>query len=147
MRFLALVVLVALVGCHSKPDNVEDFQTMPMTLPGGQIIRVEMMLSNFDLTRGMMFRTSLAPDRGMLFIYQTSDRHQHWMYQTLIPLDMIWMDVNRTIVEIVENAQPCQTQASKCPQYGGTQFSNYVLEIGGGLARKYGLRVGQTLQW
>jgi len=60
---------------------------------------------------------------------------------------MIWLDANHNIVEMVENAQPCKTQASKCPQYGGQQLSSYVLEIGGGLAKKYGLQLGQTIQW
>ena len=51
------------------------------------------------------------------------------MYQTLIPLDIIWLDSNRNIVEIAANAQPCKTQASKCPQYGGNRISSYVIEI------------------
>jgi hypothetical protein len=105
------------------------------------------MISNFDLTRGLMFRTSLAPDHGMLFVHAEAGNYQHWMYQVLIPLDIIWLDSNRDIVEMAENAQPCKTQASKCAQYGGKQISAYVLEIGGGMARKYGLSVGQRVQW
>jgi uncharacterized membrane protein (UPF0127 family) len=148
MRFLALAALIALAGCGGpSATTLEDFPTRPLTLPDGKVIRVETMMSTFDVTRGMMFRTSLAPDRGMLFVYPAPDHHSHWMYQTLIPLDMIWMDANRTIVEMATNAQPCKTQASKCPQYGGQQLSNYVLEINGGLARKYGLQLGQTIQW
>jgi uncharacterized membrane protein (UPF0127 family) len=69
------------------------------------------------------------------------------MYQTRIPLDILWLDSHRDIVEMVENAQPCKTQASKCEQYGGKEVSAYVLEIGGGMAKKYGLRVGETIGW
>jgi uncharacterized membrane protein (UPF0127 family) len=105
------------------------------------------MTSSFDMTRGMMFRTSLAPDRGMLFVHAKPGHYSYWMYQTLIPLDMIWLDSHRDIVEIAENAQPCKTQASKCEQYGGKQLSAFVLEIGGGMAKKYGLGLGQTIQW
>ena len=43
----------------------------------------------------------------------------------------------RNIVEIVQNAQPCKTQASKCPQYGGNRISSYVIEIPGGMAKKF----------
>ncbi len=57
------------------------------------------------------------------------------------------MDSNRNIVDIVENAPPCKTQASKCPKYGGDKISSYSLEIRGGMAKKYGLQLGQTLQW
>jgi uncharacterized protein len=147
MRYLLLAVLLPLAGCGPKPTTLEDFPTRPLTLPGGQVIRVETMVDNIDLIRGLMFRTSLAPDRGMLFVHPKPDLYNYWMYQTLIPLDIIWLGSNRDIVEIVENAQPCKTQASKCERYGGHQISAYVLEIGGGMAKKYGLSVGETLRW
>jgi hypothetical protein len=147
MRNLLLTALLILTSCGPKATSLEDFHTQPITLPGGQVIRAEIMISNFDLTRGLMFRTSLAPDHGMLFVHAEAGNYQHWMYQVLIPLDIIWLDSNRDIVEMAENAQPCKTQASKCAQYGGKQISAYVLEIGGGMARKYGLSVGQRVQW
>jgi len=105
------------------------------------------MIDNVELLRGMMFRTQLAPDRGMLFVYPKPNRYQMFMYQTYIPLDIIFMDSNRNIVDIVENAPPCKTQASKCPKYGGATFSSYALEMGAGMVKKYGLHLGQTLQW
>jgi uncharacterized membrane protein (UPF0127 family) len=147
MRNLFLTALLILTCCGPKATTLEDFPTRPLTLPGGQVIRVETMISRFDLLRGMMFRTSLAPDRGMLFVHPQPGSYSYFMYQTLIPLDMVWLDSHRNIVEIVENAQPCKTQASKCAQYGGKQISAYVLEIAGGMAKKYGLEIGQTLQW
>jgi len=147
MRYSLLAALLALVSCSQKPTTLEDFPTRPVTLPAGQVIKVETMMSSVDLMRGMMFRTSLAPDRGMLFVYPMPDRHKHWMYQTLIPLDMIWMDANHYIVEMAENTQPCKTPASNCEQYGGKELSNFVLELNGGLARKYGLQLGQRIQW
>jgi uncharacterized membrane protein (UPF0127 family) len=147
MRYFLLAALLAIAACGPQPTTLDDFPTRPVTLPGGQVIKAETMVARFDLMRGMMYRTSLAPDHGMLFVYLMPDHHFHWMYQTLIPLDMIWLDANHNIVEMVENAQPCKTQASKCPQYGGQQLSSYVLEIGGGLAKKYGLQLGQTIQW
>jgi uncharacterized protein len=147
MRYLLLAVVLPLACCGPKPTTLEDFPTRPVTLPGGQVIRVETMVDNIDLIRGLMFRTSLAPDRGMLFVHPKPDVYTYWMYQTLIPLDIIWLGSNRDIVEIVENAQPCKTQASKCERYGGTQISAYVLEIAGGMAKKYGLSVGETLRW
>ena len=147
MRNLLLIALLILTSCGPKPTTLEDFPTRPVTLPGGQVIRVETMVDQIDLTRGLMFRTSLAPDHGMLFVHPNPGNYAYWMYQTLIPLDMVWLDSNRRIVEMAENAQPCKTQASKCQQYGGKQISAYVLEIGGGMARKYGLQLGQTIQW
>jgi len=148
MRYLLLAALLALTCCGGpQATTLDDFPTRPLTLPGGRVIRVETEIDSFDVLRGMMFRTSLAPDRGMLFVYPRADHYQYRMYQTVIPLDIIWLDSTRHIVEIVDNAQPCKTQASKCEQYGGAQISNYVLEIGAGMAKKYGLSVGQTLLW
>jgi uncharacterized membrane protein (UPF0127 family) len=145
---LLAAVLLFLASCGGTPaTTVEDFSARRVTLPGGQVIKVETMIDNFELLRGLMFRTSLAPDRGMLFVHPKPDKYKYWMYQTLIPLDMIWMDKNRNIVEIVDNAQPCKTNANRCPQYGGNQIASFVLEIPGGRAKKYGLQTGQTLQW
>lgn len=147
MRYFLLAAVLILACCGPKPATVDDFATRPLTLPGGQVIRVETMIDNVERLRGMMFRTSLAPDHGMLFVYPKPGEYQFWMYQTLIPLDMIWMDSQHQIVEMAENAPPCQTQASKCPKYGGKHSSSYVLEIGGGMARKFGLKLGDTVRW
>jgi uncharacterized membrane protein (UPF0127 family) len=148
MRPLLLLALLSLLGCDGpKPTTLEDFPTRPVTLPGGRVIKVETMYTNIDLLRGLMYRTSIAPDRGMLFMYPRPDRYQTVMYNVLIPLDIIWLDRDRRILAMDENAPPCKTQASKCPKYGGPRIVSFALEIGGGMARMYGLEVGQILQW
>ncbi len=111
------------------------------------MIRVETMISRFELLRGMMFRTSLASDRGMLFVEPKAGQYSYWMYQTLIPLDIIWLDSNRNIVEIVRECAALQNSGQQCPQYGGNRISSYVIEIPDGMAKKFGLQVGQQLQW
>lgn len=83
----------------------------------------------------------------MLFAHRVPGKYGYWMYQTLIPLDMIWMDAGHNVVEIVENAPPCKTPASQCPHYGGNKAAQYVLELGGGMAKKYGLKVGDAVSW
>ena len=150
MRYLltaSLAALILLTACGSRPDSVDDFYLHTLTLPGGRTIRVEEVFDNVNILRGLMFRKSLAPDRGMLFVYPHPDHYQTFMYQVQIPLDIIWMDSGRRILQIDENAQPCMTQASQCRKYGGPDLVSYALEIDAGLARKYGLGVGQILQW
>src|ERR1700739_1453702 len=146
--FLLVILLVAALfaSCGPKSTTLDDFATRPLTLPGGQVLHVETEISNFELLRGLMYRTSLPPERGMLFVYPKPDHYQAWMYQTLIPLDIIWMDSGHQVVALDENVPPCPTQASKCPKYGGKMISSFALQIGGGLARKYGLHLGQTIQ-
>ena len=51
----------------------------------------------------------------MLFVHPSAGNYAYWMYQTLIPLDIIWMDNDRKIVEMVQDAQPCKTPPEQCP--------------------------------
>jgi uncharacterized membrane protein (UPF0127 family) len=148
MRRLVLFALVLLlVGCASKTSPIEDLLTRDVTLPGGQIIKAESAVDTRDMLRGLMFRASLAPDHGMLFVHPVSGRYSYWMYQTYIPLDMIWMDESHNIVELVESAPPCQTAASKCAHFGGHETARFVLELNGGSIRKFGIKSGQTIEW
>lgn len=146
MRLFGPIALLALLcGCSEKPATFEDVNTRDITLPGGQVLRVETMLDAKDMLRGMMFRTSLAPDHGMLFVHRGPGKFSYWMYQTYIPLDMIWLDSSKRVVEIVPEALPCKTEASKCPHYGGNQTAQYVLELAGGMAQKYSLKIGDYI--
>jgi uncharacterized protein len=146
MRAIALLLLVLLAGCD-KPTTEADFYTSDITLPGGQVIKTEFVYDTAGALRGMQFRNSIAPDHGMLYAHRIPGKYGYWMYQTLIPLDMIWMDPKNKVVEIVENAPPCKTPASQCPHYGGNEVAQYVLELGAGMVKKYGVKVGDTISW
>ena len=144
-----LIMLLALVGVGCGPPTVglDELRMRTVKLPNGQQIRAEAEIDPTDMQKGMMFRDSLARGRGMLFIHQTPGLNPYWMYQVRIPLDIIWMDSSHRIVEISADTPPCQTKASLCPNYGGHQTAQFVLELGGGEARRFGLSVGQALQF
>jgi uncharacterized membrane protein (UPF0127 family) len=147
MRSIVLFCLaILLAGCASR-NPIDDLLTRDVTLPGGQIVKAETAVDTRDMLRGLMFRSTLARDRGMLFVHPHSGLYSYWMYETYIPLDMIWMDENHKIVELVENAPPCKTAASKCAHYGGHEPARFVLELNGGQVRKYGIKSGDTIQW
>ncbi len=146
MRFLGLLFFVLLAGCE-KPTTQEDFNTSDIVLANGQVIKTEFVYETTDALRGMQFRKSLPPDRGMLYAHRIPGKYGYWMFQTLIPLDMIWMDSKHTVVEIVENVPPCQTAASQCPHYGGHEAAQYVLQLAAGMAKKYGVKNGDTINW
>jgi uncharacterized membrane protein (UPF0127 family) len=147
MRRLALCLALALAGCtHSDP--VRDFRSTEVSLPDGGKITAEVETDPADLARGMMYRDSLAPDRGMLFVHDKPGRYPYWMYHCKIPLDIIWMDQNKRIVEISANTPPCRSEtSSECSTYGGHEEAAYVLELGGGVAAKHGLAKGQQIQF
>src|SRR5690348_2567765 len=145
----ALLVLgaCATFSC-SKPTDADGSNTTEITFPNGKTVIAETMLRDVDQMRGMMFRDSLAKDRGMLFIHPDERNVPYWMYQVRIPLDIIWMDHDRRIVEISANTPACTSKSAKeCPQYGGHQKARYVLELAGGGAAMYGLKVGDVLSF
>lgn len=148
--FWVLLVLSFLTACtdSKKTATLEDLYTREVRMPNGEKYRVEVATSKFDMSRGMMFRDSLAPDRGMLFIHGEPGLYPYWTYQVRIPLDLIWLDQNRLISEIVPNAQPCKMEsASKCPKYGGNRRALFVLELNAGQAAKHNLKPGDRLDF
>ena len=147
MRIALLLCLVAsLVSCSSTATYA-DINTRDVKLPGGQVIQAETVSTSLQRAKGLMFRTSLAPDHGMLFVHREPGFYSYFMFQHEIPLDIVWIDAGRIIVEIIENAPPCRTKASECPHYGGAKVAHYVLELAGGMARKYELREGQRIEF
>ena len=126
----------------------ESSRTTQVTLPNGAMIEAELAVTREERARGLMFRTELAPDRGMLFVGESPARRPIWMFQCLIPLDIIWLDGEHQIVDIVHSAPPCPSEnSSRCPLYGGTTSSVYVLELAGGQADRHGLRIGDRLDF
>lgn len=92
---------------------------------------VEVAKTAEEKANGLMFRESMDKDKGMLFIYEEEGFYSFWMKNTLIPLDIIWIDKDQKIIYIEKNAQPCKTNI--CKSYGPDQKSKYILEINAGL--------------
>ena len=150
MRLFAFLLLpLALSSCvGEKTVSIDDYNTRVVKFPRGQTVRVEVMGDQRDMARGMMFRESLAPERGMLFVYGKAGKYAHWMYQVLIPLDMIWLDKDRRIVEIVPKIPPCPSKsAQECVPVGGHETAISVLELASGMAEKFGLKNGDILDY
>jgi uncharacterized membrane protein (UPF0127 family) len=147
LRALSVFLTLLFVsGCAKEAQSLDDFQTTPLTLPKGQQIRVEVLTKKQDMMRGMMFRESLAPDRGMLFIHGSAGLYPYWMYQVRIPLDIIWIDMSKQVVEISPNTPACKSASAKdCESYGGHKTAVYILELPGGSSEKFGIGVGDRV--
>jgi uncharacterized membrane protein (UPF0127 family) len=110
--------------------------------PGGtESFSVEVADDGPERSRGLMFRDSLDPAAGMLFVYESPRRASFWMKNTLISLDMIFADVTGTVTRVHANAIPGDTT----PIDGGDGVA-FVLEINGGLAAKLGIAPGTELR-
>jgi len=142
------LTLLALSGCGGdKAATYEEYKGRVVTFPNKVKIRAEVASHPKDVTRGMQFRDSLAPDAGMLFIHGKQGSWRYWMYQVRIPLDIIWLDRDGKITQIVHKAPPCPGPPETCMNYGGAFPSLYVLELPAGTAAKNNLKPGQTLEF
>lgn len=146
MPAVLLVVLTSSCGGGSRTATMDDFTTRDVTLPDGRVITAELADTPQMMARGLMFRDSLAPNHGMLFMHERPGHYPYWMHNCKIPLDIIWMDSQHRIVEISANTPPCTATAdSGCPTYGGHAEAQYALELAGGQAKKNGLNIGDTI--
>ncbi|MCA9376588.1 DUF192 domain-containing protein [Candidatus Nomurabacteria bacterium] len=107
-------------------------------------VNVEIARTDAQRQKGLMGVTDLSTDEGMFFIFESDIRHGFWMKNTLIPLDMIFIDQNLRIVDINKNAQPCEPTI-QCTSYVPPMHYRYVLELNGGLSDLWGIKIGDSL--
>jgi uncharacterized membrane protein (UPF0127 family) len=113
--------------------------------PDGTIITtIEIEIVNTPASRmqGLMFRQSMAMNRGMLFIFEFSHNIEMWMRNTYIPLDMIFVREDKTIAHIETNTVPFSEDTIYCPVP-----VKYVIEVNAGFTERYGIEPGQMIDW
>lgn len=116
------------------------------TEDGPVAFQVELADDEAERTQGLMFRKSLAPGSGMLFIYDTPRAVSFWMRNTYIPLDLVFLDQAGVIRHIHRNAVPLdETPIPGAAPGDPDPYRQMILEIAGGEARRLGLAVGQPM--
>jgi uncharacterized membrane protein (UPF0127 family) len=109
---------------------------------GAWLIDVEIARTPEEHARGLMFRKDLAPDHGMIFVFDEAREQRFWMHNTYLRLDMIFLGDEREVVGIVENAEP-QTDTGR--EVG--KPARYVLEVAGGEAAAHAVGPGARAQF
>jgi len=132
---LALVVIAARAA--AAPDVI------PLTLPSGKVLQVEVMVKDEDRAMGLMFRPSLALDHGMLFLFENADFHGIWMKNCKFPIDILWLDEDKRVVHLAESVPPCP--GDPCPVYQPLRKASFVVELNAGQARREKAVVGAKL--
>lgn len=132
---LLLPIVALLAACSTGSPRVEI-----ATARGTVTVTVEVAATDPSRQQGLMYRKDLAPQHGMLFLFDTEEEHAFWMKNTLIPLDMIFIAGDGRIVGIKDHTTPFSTAGVTV----GTP-SRYVLEIGGGEAARLGIKAGDHL--
>jgi len=136
MRAAAAAAL-ALAGCRDRgPVAV-------IRGPGGAVeVSLEVAATPAERERGLMYRTSLAEGRGMLFVFDADGNQSFWMKNTLIPLDLLFIARDGTVVGIHANATPLSTA-----DIAVGKPSRYVLEVPGGWAARHGISAGARVEF
>ncbi len=135
------VIATNLAGSHSGGVESEKNYSM-VALPSGLVIQAEIARTPEQRATGLMNRTFLGTDQGMLFVFDAPAQHNFWMKNTLIPLDIIFISEDLAIVKI-HHAVPCT--ADPCPTYSSAEPAIYVLEVNGNLTAKEGIAEGSTV--
>ena len=141
-RLAALcIVLLGIVSAVSPAGAVELEKLEILTAAGPQTFAVEVMRSDAERAKGLMFRRFLPPDRGMLFDFQADQPVMMWMRNTIIPLDMLFIARDGRIVNIAENTEPMSetTIPSDGPVTG-------VLEVSAGTAARLAIKKGDSVR-
>ena len=108
-----------------------------------QPFKVEIADTPEKHARGLMFRSLLKEGYGMLFVFADEEVRSFWMKNTLITLDMIFINNERQVVDLHHSVPPCP--GDPCPSTTSALPARYVLEIAGGQAKKLKLRVGDKI--
>jgi uncharacterized membrane protein (UPF0127 family) len=141
MRLLLPLLVVAVVAPLAAQSKVPHGRVV---FPDGSAVSVEIADTEPIRERGLMFRTQLAANEGMVFVFPEAGYYPFWMKNTLIPLDMLWLDARGRIVSIAASVPPCKEDP--CPSYPPTGNASYVVEVVSGFARQHGLKVGDTVE-
>jgi len=160
LRSILLAMLAALAACspmtagagenqaaEATPARhpVSGLEVVPLTVThAGKAhrFRVEVARSTAEQDKGLMFRTAMGADEGMLFLRNPPDVPSFWMHNTVIPLDIIFIGSDRRILNIAANAVPYDE--TPLPARG---VSIAVLELNGGRAAQLGIGPGDLVAW
>ncbi len=158
-RTLVLAALAVLAACspqHAAEATpaaqaaptvhpVSGLPVIPLTVTtakGKHAFRVEVAASDAEQAKGLMFRTQMGPDEGMLFPRDPIDVPSFWMKNTVLPLDIIFIGTDHKVLNIAANAQPYSL--TPLPSAG---MASAVLELNGGRAAQLGIGPGAKVDW
>lgn len=151
---LALALLLPLAACRGAEPQASPgqaataesgLQLIPLEIrSGGKVHKftVEVARTQDEQAKGLMFRESLAPDRGMLFPYSPPEPASFWMKNTLIPLDMIFVRADGSIAMIADNTIPGSLESVSAGEPVAA-----VLEIAGGRSAELGITDADKVSW
>ena len=146
-----IVILFIYPGILNKENNEEVYYVFnkegeltisDSTNPAKVKLDIEIADTDYERQLGLMKRVSMEEKQGMLFIFPNEAMQSFWMRNTLISLDMIFINTNKEIVTIHKNTRVLSDQS-----YPSTAPAKYVLETVAGFTDKYGINTGDVIDW
>jgi hypothetical protein len=135
--FFCITLIVVFFAAQKKPSL-----KYPVCF-GPNCYFAELAVTAAEQQKGLMFRNSMGREEGMLFIFEKEGSRSFWMKNTIIPLDMIWIDKDKKVSYIAAGVQPCKSD--HCPLISPLDPAQYVLEVNAGEAERIGLKIGDEV--
>ena len=141
MRRVLAPLLLLLTSCtNTAPAN----HAAPAVELHGQRFSAEFATDEAGRVHGLMMRSTLAADHGMLFVFPDTAPRAFWMKNTLIPLDILYFDTDRRLVSMQLDVPSCK--ADPCPTYPSNAAARYVLELSAGTTQRIGAKTADELK-
>jgi len=137
-----LFVFILMSGCTAKKDtelNLLNIQTETKNID----INIEIAKTQEQKAQGLMNREFLAKNSGMLFLQKEEQNISLWMKNTLIPLDIIFINKDNKIIDILRNLQPCKK--NPCQTYSSKEKAKYILELNAGFTENNNINIGNQV--
>ncbi len=145
MGLFFLIGFIVLWQAHSEKELFVSQSLKGTVYAGDKVIYtadLEVARTPQEIERGLMHRTAMQPQQGMLFWFQDEQPRSFWMRNTLIPLDMVFITSTGRITNIIHSASP-KTETLR----SSTEPVQYVVELPGGTAATYGIVSGHRFAW
>lgn len=143
-----ILVFIFLINFLTKqpslPQKISDTSVLKV-IKGDKTynVNIEIARTETEQEKGLMYRQNLGKDDGMLFIFNSYTQQSFWMKNTLIPLDIMFFDIDGNLLNIAQ-AQPCPQTEQNCPIYPSNGPAKYVLEVNKDWAEEKNMQSGNT---
>ncbi|HVA55973.1 MAG TPA: DUF192 domain-containing protein [Gammaproteobacteria bacterium] len=135
---LAFTVTLALATAQAATLRTEQIEL------GHHRFKAEIAATDAAREHGLMNRTHMTASHGMLFVYADAQPRYFWMKDTLIPLDILFFDAQRHLINVSADTPPCK--ADPCPTFASAAPAKYVLELNAGTVKSLGIKTGDAFK-
>lgn len=143
---LLIAMAILLMSLSVILSGEKETEHILVTFPNGRQLEGEVANTPEKLLFGLAFRESLPAGSALLMIFDESGPHRVWTKQYRMPVDMIWVDESKHIVDVMEGLSPCE--ADSCPRYGSpSTAARYILQTRAGFVKDASVALGMELKF